>query len=567
MLKSLTIRNVALISAAHIEFFDGLNVLSGETGAGKSVILDALNFVLGAKADRTMIGRGGEECLVSAAFQVHQNHAVKGVLESFGLPFEGDIIIHRKYDINGRGDIRINGFAAAVNMLREIAANLVDVHGQSEHFFLLKESNQLLCLDKFIDADSVKAELKVLTAKLKGEYKNAEKYSITDEERGRRADILKFQIGEIERADIKEGEEQSLTTLRKKFNSYEKILSAFSAAKELIDGEGGGADALNRALHEIESVSQLDKDYESAAEVLRSAKSELDEAGLQIGAVLDNFEYDAEGAARCESRLDEIRALHKKYGKDLAEINKFLDAARAEYEALSNYEKAAEESKRIIERLEKEVYLLCLTLTKKRKDGAELFKRAVTDELHELNMKNAKFDIAFKEYDRESVKYANENGLDSVSFLFSANKGEPVLPLSKVISGGEMSRFMLALKTQTVKANEISSFVFDEIDAGISGNTAAVVAQKFAKIALTSQIIAVTHLPQIAAMSDGQYLIEKTEEKDRTTTEIISLDRAGKLMEVVRLLGGNLQSQAAIDHANQLISAADSFKNSLSRCI
>ena len=565
MLSRLTIKNVALIERAELEFCDGLNVLSGETGAGKSVILDSVNFVLGAKADRSMIRYGETECLVKAEFILPESSKAVQTLREMDIDSDGEIIISRKFSDAGKNAIKINGNAVTAAMLRRVTDSLVDVHGQSEHFFLLKESNQLKTLDSVI-GDTVtekKEEISVLLREKKEIQERIALLGGNEQERGRRLDILRFQIDEIETVDMQEGEEEELLSKRNKINNLEKIITAVREATEALSGERGATDGIRYASRAIVGISRLDTAYAELCDRLETLAGDAEDIVATLSDLADELYFDENEANEIEARLDAIRGLKRKYGADKAEIDGYLEKIRAEYELLSDCEGQYATLTEAKEKIEKKLYKLCCALTELRKTQGKAFCGRVTEELKTLNIASAQFDIQFKEYTFADIDRANTNGLDDICFLFSANAGEPMKSLGKIISGGEMSRFMLAVKTQLSDVNEISTYIFDEIDAGISGKTAKVVGEKLAKIAKNIQIVAVSHLAQIASMSDREFLIEKQEESGKTLTKVYALSEAEKTKELVRLLGGNEGDEYAIKHAEELLKQAKEYKNNI----
>ena len=562
MLSKLAIKNVALIERADIQFGEGLNVLSGETGAGKSVILDSVNFVLGAKADRSMIRYGESECMVKAEFLLPESSKAIATLREMDIDTDGEIIISRKLTEAGKSSIKINGNAVTAAMLRSVTDSLVDVHGQSEHFFLLKESNQLKTLDGVIGAEllPLKSELSELLKDKKDVEARIALLGGDEKERGRRLDILHFQIEEIEAADLKDGEEEELLVKRNKINNLEKIISAIREGIQALSGEGGVLDGLRVTERALSGISRIDAEYERLYEKVESVASDADDIAQTLSDLADELYFDEREAEETEARLDLIHGLKRKYGADISEIQAYLEKITAEYELLSDCEGqyailTAERSK-----LEKRIYTLCKKMTELRKTRGAAFCKRVTDELKTLNIASAQFEIAFKEYEEGDVGRANANGLDEICFMFSANAGEPMKSLGKIISGGEMSRFMLAVKTQLSDVNEISTYIFDEIDAGISGKTAKVVGEKLARIAKNTQIIAVSHLAQIAVMSDDEFLIEKQENEGKTLTKVYALDEREKTKEIVRLLGGTDRDEFALKHAEELLKQAKEYK-------
>ncbi len=567
MLSKLTIKNVALIEHADIQFGEGLNVLSGETGAGKSVILDSVNFVLGAKADRNMIRYGETECMVKAEFFVPATAKALSVLRDMDIDTDGEIIISRRFSENGKNAIKVNGNTVTVSMLRQVTDSLVDVHGQSEHFFLLKESNQLKTLDTVV-GEALFPKKERLAGLLKERRRIDEQISLLggdEKERGRRLDVLRFQIDEIEAVDWQDGEEEVLLAKRNKINNLEKIITAVRDAISALSEERGALDCLRMAARSVSSVARLDEAYSNVYDKLESVAMEAEDASATLCDLADELYFDENEAAETEARLDAIHSLKRKYGGDKKEVDVYYRKICDEYSLLSDCEGQYALLTAQRARTEKEIYAVCQEITKLRKTQGNAFCKRVTEELKTLNIAHAQFEIAFNEYSEEDVSKANTSGLDEICFLFSANAGEPMKSLGKIISGGEMSRFMLAVKTQLSDVNEISTYIFDEIDAGISGKTAKVVGEKLARIATGTQIIAVSHLAQIAVMSDDEFLIEKEETNGKTLTRVKALSAEEKKLEIVRLLGGDSKDEFAYKHAEELLKQAKEYKNSINR--
>lgn len=558
MLKTLYLKNIALVDEAEIAFSEGLNVLSGETGAGKSVILDSIDFVLGAKADKGMIRSGQSECSVRAEFTC-EPELLRPVLEELDLEESDTLLIVRRLNADGRGSLKVNGCPMTATMLRKLTSQLVDVHGQSEHFFLLKETNQLRLLDQIAGTEQERAEVASLLKERRAYAKKLSSLGGDEGERERRADILRFQIDELENAALKEGEEEELTALRTKYQNAEKILGGLRTVRDALLSDGGASDAVNTAHRGLISIEKYG-DYAALSERLESALAEIEDIGETAESLAEELDIDEREAERVENRLDEIKSLKKKYGGSVEEALNFLSRAKEELQLLENSAEECEKLKALLDGNAKKLYSACEALTKKRKEGAEGFTRRVTEELKTLNIPSARFEIAFDPYSEEDLPRAHAEGLDRVKFLFSANAGEPVKELGKIISGGEMSRFMLAVKAQLSSIGTIGTYIFDEIDAGIGGKTARVVAEKFADIAKTTQIIAVSHLAQIAAFADRQFLIEKKEEGGRTFSRIRPLEEEERAGELVRLLGGE-QGGSALMHAEELLKNARAYRS------
>lgn len=554
MLERLVIKNIALIDSADIVFGAGLNILSGETGSGKSVILDSLNFVLGSKADKNMIRYGETEAYVRGEFTVTPQSAAVKALEELDIESDGEIIITRKYSADGKGNIKINGNTVTAGMLKTVSQHLVDVYGQSEHFALLSEANQLSVIDGLCGerAADIKNALSIFISEKRECLRRLKQLGGDSAERARRLDLLSYQIKEIDAAELKDGEEEELIAKRRIIDNTEKIASAVSGSLGAINGDGGGSDGISAARRLMANVSEYGDDYSSVSDRLDAVLAELQDIADTLSDIADGLEFDEADARRVEDRLDLIRNLKKKYGATVDEILAFRDKAGEEFDLLSDSEAVAEKLTKRLEELDESIFGECVKLTELRKNNAENFCRDVESELKSLNISGARFEVRFDEYDKSSANLTSVNGSDKVKFMFSANKGEPLKPLNKVISGGELSRFMLAIKTCLKDLNGISTYIFDEIDAGISGITARSVADKFTDIAKNTQIIAVSHLPQICAAGDKNFLISKAEQNGGTVTSVREIVGDAKIAEIIRLTGGG-ETEAARQHAAELI--------------
>ena len=554
MLNRLYVKNIALIQEANIEFDKKFNVLSGETGSGKSIILDSINFVLGSKADKNLIRYGADEAFVRAEFTVEPDSAVIAELEEMDIECDGTIVISRKYSQEGKGSIKINGNSVSVSMLRKVTAHLVDVHGQSEHFYLLNEKNQLSLIDGLCKSElkSVKAELSDLITKKRAIRRQIDELGGDEQERARKLDLLDYQIKEIESAEIRVGEYEELLARKKVMDNLEKIALALSEVRSILSDDNGCTDLLSSASRIMSSVSGYGDEYSSISDRIENISVEAEDISQTISDLSDGLSFDEGQAQYIEERLTLLKNLMRKYGNSEEAVLSYFEDASRQYEALSD---AAEN----IERLQKsailtddKIYDCCRKLSDMRKSACESFTRQVVAELKSLNIPNAKFEVEFAPFDRQTARLSDTNGSDDVSFMFSANKGEPLKPLSKIISGGEMSRFMLSVKTQLKDINGISTYIFDEIDAGISGVTARAVAEKFVAISHNTQIIAVSHLPQVCAAASCQFLISKTDDGRTTVTNIRRLNHEERVQEIVRLTGSQ-PSEAATKHANELL--------------
>lgn len=560
MLTKLTIKNVALMDSAQIEFDKGLNILSGETGSGKSVIIDSLNFVLGAKADKTLITHGQDFCQVIAEFYVGNNENIQDLFDEFDMERDEILVISRKFTLDGKSSLKVNGNTMPVSMLKKFTVYLVDVHGQSEHFYLLKESNQLSLLDKFSRVESLKKDILSIRNEYNEILKEIKNLGGDESSRAIRIDVLSFQIKEIEQASIADGEEEDLIQRRKKLINQEKIINGLNNSHDALNGDGGVLDVIQNALHSLGQIAGLDEKYNEIYSLLDSAKCEIDDVSNRISSEIYNFEDEGESLEVIEERLELIKKIKKKYGATFEEIDAFYQSALAELEKLNSFDELYQ---KLIEKksdYEKILYDKYIMLSKARKTSAKVFSDKIVTELSELGMEKATFSVDFNEFPSINDADFSLIGQDEVEFMFSANLGEPKKPLSKIISGGEISRFMLAVKTVASEYQSISTFVFDEIDAGISGKIAEVVAKKFAKIAKNTCVIAISHLPQICAMSDVSFLIYKQEVDGRTKSFVQKLNDQQKLTEILRLVGGKEDNEVSLMHAKSIIKNADEFK-------
>ena len=560
MLKSLKIKNVALIKEAEIEFDAGLNVLSGETGAGKSVVLDSLNFALGQKADKTMITYGQHDCAVTCVFDISNVLSGLDVLDEIGVDYDDEIIVKRTLNIDGKSTIKLNGESVTATMLRKVTSHLVDIHGQSDHFLLLKESNQLAMLDNLsCKIDSIKEEISQKLALIRDIDSQLDTIGGDEGARERKLDYLRFSIDEINRVNLGKAEEEDLLNRKKMLLNAEKIIVNCSESVEALSGEEGVLDRIGDVSRRIGNISGCSVEYEN---ILSRLEAVLEEVSDITAAINDSFDtdYDPAELDEIEARLAEIGNLKKKYGKTYDEIIGNLDRFQSEYNLLLASDELRE--KLLLSR-GKELASLDLIynrLTAERKAVADNLCADLSNKLKELAMPGAEFLIDFTLDEGEVL---STKGRDNVTFMFTANKGEAVKPLSKVISGGELSRLMLAIKAVTGGNFGAETFIFDEIDAGISGEAAMVVAENFAKISLDKQIVAISHLPQIVSFADTGFLIKKTEIEERTVTNVHRLDSQGKVSEVVRLIGGKPNDIVAVTHAKQMINIGDQYKQCL----
>lgn len=562
MLCQLSIENIALIDKLSLELKDGLNILSGETGAGKSIIIDSLNFVLGERADKSLIRFGTDKASVEAVFEDYDTPAVDAYLEDLGIEREDVLVLRRKMSVDGKNECRINGRISTLSTLKGLTELLVDIHGQHEHQSLLKSANHVTLLDKL-------GEKKIATLKedVENDYKQYTylkrefaRFGNSDE-RERKLDILNFQIGEIEKADVKDGEEDELLTARKRIRNMEKIISALEGAKNLLDGYDSQSvsASIKNSVALLNTISSYDESIEPITDRLDSCKVEITDISETLSDMLQKLDFDSRSADKIEERLELVRNILRKYGGSFESLQRFYEEAVKEAQMLSNATERVEELEKEIEKAAKELLVSAKNLSEERRKVADKFEKDITKELCDLGMGGSTFKVDIQK--SEDVDDISANGMDSVEFLISPNVGEPLKPLAKIISGGEMSRFMLAFKNILAGVDDIGTMVFDEIDTGISGNISQVVSEKMCNISRARQVIAVTHMPSLAAMADNHYLISKSTQNGKTLTHVDLLQ--DDTDEVARLIGGNDYSIYAVPHAKEMKANAQRYKNSL----
>ncbi len=563
MLLALTIRNVALIENLTITLHEGFHVLTGETGAGKSIVVDAVNLVLGGRADRELIRTGSDKAYVEALFDIRDNPNIQAVLLKQELEAEDGILtISREITAAGRNVCRVMGVSLPLNILKEITSPLVDVHGQHEHQFLMDERRHLLFLDSFGDEKHRECMEKATRALENYQALTRELNRLTREnsQREQRMDTLRFQLQELKAAKLVSGEEEEhkreLERLRHSVKISEAMLKAY---EDVYAGAGKQYSALallRQAASAMEGIRSLDPEYEKLHEKLTGLYYELEDAGLILRSLSEGVQADPDRREQLETRLDMIRRLERKYGPTVDEVIAYLKKITEEYAAFESMDETLEEmhqrQKELFAAWRKEAALLL----ESRKKLAAWFEKEMVAQLQELGMGKTQFAVQFGQPFSQTEVQEEE-----VAFLISPNPGEPLKPLSKIASGGELSRLMLAIKSIAAKRGLVPTMIFDEIDTGISGKIAQVVAEKIAKIAAFRQVLCVTHLPQIAAMADYHYLVEKAVEGGRTYTGIHELDEPSRERELARMVGGTGgENDSGLLHARNLLKAASTLK-------
>lgn len=561
MLINLHVKNLALIKEADVDFSKGLIVLTGETGAGKSLLLGSVNIALGNKVSKDIIRTGAQFALVELTFQVDEVCASK--LKQMDIFMEeGNIITVSRKISESRSVSKINGETVNVNVLKKVMGMLVDIHGQHEHQSLLYVSNHLNILDKY-----AKKEMADILKGLSAEYGNytelksrLSSYNIDEAQRMREIEFSMYEVNEIENANLIPGEDEELEEQYKKLSNSENIVEILSSVYGLIgyDSMQSAGELISKATQEISSISNFDEKINGFKETLFDIDSVCRDLSAEISDYTGELEYDPREVSRIGERLDTINHLKLKYGKTIDDILQYQDKKQSYLDELNNYSEKIDQIKGLITESREKLQVLSERASKMRKTAAKELENSITDALKDLNFLSVDFKINITKKDKITDK-----GFDNVEFMISTNPGEPVRPIAKVASGGELSRIMLAIKSLLAGEDEIETLIFDEIDTGISGKTASMVAEKLAKISANHQVICISHLSQIAAMADSHYLIKKDMEDNSTATNIVKLTREESIKEIVRINGDGTMTDAAVAHAIEMKDMADRTKSNL----
>lgn len=560
MLELLHIENIAIIERADIAFGSGFNALTGETGAGKSIVIDALGAVLGQRTSRELIRTGAEKAFVSATFGGVPAQ-LPGLEENGLAPEEdGTLLLQRELYGDGKNVCRVSGRPVTVAQLRRIGASLLNIHGQHDGQQLLDEEQHLFYLDRFGRVDAELTAYRERFDAWRATKREMDALKMDEAEKARRVDMLHHQIDELERADLQEGEEETLLARRNILRNGEKFLSAISAADACLNGGDeslGAVSAIKEAEDALRGLRSLGDEFVELSDRLESLRCEAYDLAETIRDKKDEYDFSPQELDAVESRCDQLYRLKKKYGSSVEEMLTYLERSREE---LDRIEYADDRLAQLAEKCtaqERAAREAAHALTDKRRAAAKELETRISRELSELDMPKLRFSIDFQE------KELSEDGTDAVEFLMSANVGEDLRPIRKIASGGELSRIMLALKNVLAEQDSVMTMVFDEVDTGVSGRAAQRVAEKLARLSRTRQVLCVTHLPQLTAMADVHFGVEKGEENGRTLTRVRELDRAARRAEIARMSGGDQPSETMLSGAEELLSAAESFKNKL----
>jgi len=565
MLKTLTVWNFALLEHVQVEFGRGLNILTGETGAGKSILIDSLGAVLGHRLSADAIRTGCDWLRVEAVFEPEGQEELRELLRELAVEAEDDeLIITRQITRNGRGAVLVNGAHVTLASLKQIGALLVDIHGQNENLALLKEASQYQLLDQWTDEIAAALEEYQRNYRLWLEKKKElEEKQKSAEEYMQRIDMLRWQVQEIEDARLQPGEDEELEAEIRRLSHAEKIAQYVEESYELLDSNSksgiGVLAGLSRIRKNLEDMKRYDDSLDNAFKIISESYVAIQEASYEIRDYGESMDFNPVKLDQLQNRMDVIDRLRKKYGATLEEVLGYLQKAKQELAAIENFDEDVDRLQAEIRALEQQARLSAKTLTKQRTDGAGKLSSAIEEHLHALGMPKARFKIALTPLDGLSVY-----GAERVELLFSANAGEEEKPLSKVASGGELSRISLAVKAvASARESSAPSMVFDEIDTGIGGRTAQMVAERIAMVACRRQVLCITHLPQIACMADTHLYIAKQSEGNKTATHVLQLSESERINEIARMASGADATAASLDNAREMVLHAKLSKNKM----
>lgn len=552
MLYHLEVKDLALIEKANVEFGPGLNILTGETGAGKSILIGSINLCLGQKANKDMIRTGAEQGFVELIFGDLTEKQIALLQEMDIEPEDGQVIIRRKIGLT-RSEIRINDQAATLNKLRAVTDLLIDIHGQHEHQSLLRDGYHLKILDDFQakETGALRQEVSESYHTYRSLLDRLSGFHLDEGERQRELDFLKFEIQDIEDAALREGEEEELSAKYKKYQNAKKIYGSLSEVKELLENTD-----FSMAVSNLQSALQYDETLKNISDSLYDLQSISDDTLRDLDRYLDDNVYDEEDFEQITARLDEIRNVMMKYGGTVEKVEQALEEKKKRLTELENYEEEKAKCEKEVKQQESKLLSLCEKLSQARQRGGKLLSDRIRTEMEEMGFLDVKFELVFSRLSQPTA-----GGFDEAHFMVSLNPGEPMRPLTEVASGGELSRIMLSIKTVLADTDEIPTLIFDEIDTGISGRTAERVSEKLRKISKSHQVILITHLPQIAAKAGIHFRIEKKVSEGHTHTEITRLSEEDSVQELGRLLAGGALTNAVLANARELKAMAKAIKN------
>ncbi|WP_026906643.1 DNA repair protein RecN [Paucisalibacillus globulus] len=567
MLTELSIHNFAIIDQMTITLKDGLTVLSGETGAGKSIIIDAIQLLAGGRSSVDYVRHGKDKAEIEGLFSIDtKTHTIYSIGKEYGVEIhDNEVVLQRVITASGKSICRVNGKLVTLAILKEFGKTLIDIHSQHETQSLMNPENHIELLDLYSHAkvEKVKAEYSILFERLHSLKIRYKSLSENEQEMAQRLDLLEFQLSELAKANLVPEEDVELEKERTQLLNYERIYKGVMDAYNALYGEHKGIEWLNVAKQSLEEINSYDEYIATKSEALSNHYFMLEDLTFELSNFIERLEYNPDRLNEIEGRLSEISRLKKKYGSSVAEMIDYMGLIEEEIEQIRNKDSHLQKLAKEMEELHEDAYLEAKQLHDIRKNAAKSLIREVQDELKDLYLEKASFSVQFLPENPNNEVTLHRNGFDQIRFLISTNLGEPLKEINKVASGGELSRIMLVLKKLFAKHQGVTSVIFDEVDTGVSGRVAQAISEKIFQISKDSQVLCITHLPQVAAMADTHLFIEKKEMKNRTTTHVLDLNELQQINELSRMITGTKLTDTAVEHAKELHELAKSFKKGI----
>ncbi|MBM7097273.1 MULTISPECIES: DNA repair protein RecN [Alteribacter] len=561
MLVELSIKNFAIIDHVTVPFEEGLTVLTGETGAGKSIIIDAIGLLIGGRGSVEFVRHGSKRAEIEGLFSVSSSHDINPLMQDLGIEVSEDdmVVLRREITSQGKSICRINGKLVTLASLRQIGQMLVDIHGQHEHQQLLQVDKHLFLLDRYAESKikDAKEEYKTIYDRFTDTKKNYTKLSANEQQQAQRLDLIRYQLQEIENAGLIPNEDDELQAEKQKLGNSEQLYQRVHDSHQALYGENKGLEWVMVALNQMDDAKELDPELKNLQETIASCYYLLEESSFSLRDYVENIEFNPERLNEIEARLSEVNTLKRKYGESVNTILEYASKIEEEVETLENKDEHLQKWANELEALQKDLAVEAKHLTEIRKQQSVKLTKDIQKELKALYMEKTKFEVMFHE---EKDKAFTKDGADYVEFMVATNQGEPLKPLVKVASGGEISRIILALKTILASHEGVTALIFDEVDTGVSGRVAQAIAEKIHHISTGSQVLCITHLPQVAAMADTHLFIAKGEKEGRVTTEVTPLAENEKVEEIGRMISGVEITELTRQHAEELLDQAEQTK-------
>ena len=560
MLAELAIKNIAIIESVTVSFQKGFTVLTGETGAGKSIIIDSIHLLVGGRGSSDFVRHGADKAEIEGLFLIEDDHPAIAKCSEFGIEIEeGMLLLKRDIYPSGKSVCRVNGKLVTITILREIGRTLVDIHGQHDNQEMLDDKSHLRLLDEFGGKEIYPAlnEYQSIYREYVKIKKDLASLNENEQMMAQRLDLLKFQLNEITNAQLKIGEDEQLLTEKKKLTNFEKLFSSLNTTYEALQGEQKGLDWVGLALSNLDEAQTIDEELKEIYSIVSNSYYQLEDIVHTLRDKLDELEYDPNRLNEIENRLNIIHQMKRKYGDSIEAILEYCAKIDDEIEMITNRESHIETLNKKLVSIEKDLLVEANHLTSLRKNAAEKLTEAIHKQLKDLYMDKTVFEVKF--FEQDNIEF-QPDGIDKIEFYMSTNPGEPLKPLAKIASGGELSRIMLALKTIFSQHQGVTSIIFDEVDTGVSGRVAQAIGEKIYRISVNSQVLSITHLPQVAALCDHHFFIRKEIKENRTITSIQQLSECERIEEIARMISGSHITTATEEHAKELLDLAHQYK-------